>query len=253
MKRYKFKSGWQPEPLRNFNINYSETFDIQAFDPSPIDLRYNDIKIFNQGSLNSCTCHALAAAHQIVQNQKNIDVIEPSRLFLHYNSHRIAGHVGTKAPVPISTAFDSLKTFGACTEEDWRYIISNHAIEPPGECYTEALDHQSKKHKTIRQDISELTNSLRSGQPFVFGFFVYESYTSDDVENTGIVPLPDTTKEKVVDEHAVVAVGYNNGYVIFQNSRGDSWGQDGFGFMPREFITNPALAMNFCALIDVKP
>lgn len=251
MKRKLLVSGWEPDPLSVVDAEYSANIDILGFSPLPIDLRHDGIKVFNQGGLNSCTAHALAAAHQVIQHQKGMATFEPSRLFLHHNSQRLTEQVGTNARVTISTALNALKKYGVCSEQKWKYFIQNTGIQPPDDSYKEALNHRVVVEKPISQDLSVLTNFLRSGRPFIFGFFVYESYTSSEVKSTGVVPLPDTTKEQNIDAHAVTAVGYSNGYIVFQNSLGEGWGDNGFGYIPTEYITNPNLAMNFTGLIDI--
>ncbi len=66
---------------------------------------------------------------------------------------------------------------------------------------------------------------LASGYPFVFGFTVYESFESDQVAQTGHVPMPQAG-EQVVGGHAVLAVGYDdsNQWFIVRNSWGPELG-----------------------------
>ena len=71
----------------------------------------------------------------------------------------------------------------------------------------------------------EMQGCLAEGFPFVFGFTVYESFESQPVADTGIVPMP-TTGEKVVGGHCVAAVGYDDTKraFIIRNSWGTGWG-----------------------------
>lgn len=251
MKRKPFTSGWQPEPSTFVEGGFPGNIEFETVNPLPVDLRYDGIKVFDQKSLNSCVAHALAAAHQIVQQRKGIDLLEPSRLFIHHNCQRLTHQVNTKAPVMISTAFNALRTFGVCPEQAWRYHVLNTGIQPPDQCYAQALQHRTVVEKPLAQKLSELTGFLHTGRPFIFGFRVYDSYESSTVKKTGRVPLPDTTREKHIDDHAVTALGYVNGQILFQNSRGDGWGDEGFGYLPIDYLLNPALAMNFTGVVDV--
>ena len=65
---------------------------------------------------------------------------------------------------------------------------------------------------------------LASGFPFVIGFQVYQSFESDQVASTGIVPMPDVNNEQLLGGHAVLVVGYDdsNQWFIVRNSWG-SW------------------------------
>jgi C1A family cysteine protease len=88
-----------------------------------------------------------------------------------------------------------------------------------------------------------MKSCLAAGFPFVFGFTVYESFESTEVEHTGVVPMP-APKEAVVGGHAVVAVGYKetDKRFIARNSWGTSWGQQGYFTIPYDYLTNSKLA-----------
>ena len=58
-----------------------------------------------------------------------------------------------------------------------------------------------------------MKDCISSGYPFVFGFSVYESFETDEVAKTGIMPMPQKN-EKVLGGHAVSAVGFNDKYFI---------------------------------------
>ncbi len=94
---------------------------------------------------------------------------------------------------------------------------------------------------------------LASGYPFVFGFSVYESFESQDVARTGIVPLP-KQGEKQLGGHAVLAVGYDDSDQTFwvRNSWGTGWGQSGYCKMPYSYLTSSGLASDFWALYTVE-
>lgn len=86
----------------------------------------------------------------------------------------------------------------------------------------------------------------------VFGFQVYESFESQQVASTGVVPLP-TTGEQVLGGHAVLAVGYDDSTTSFlvRNSWGASWGQDGYCTMPYPYLTESNLSNDFWTMLQV--
>jgi C1A family cysteine protease len=90
---------------------------------------------------------------------------------------------------------------------------------------------------------------LAEGFPFVFGFTVYDSFESQDVAKTGVVPMP-SPDESVLGGHAVVAVGYDDADERFRvrNSWGTGWGQEGYFTMPYASLTNRGLAADFWTL-----
>ena len=87
---------------------------------------------------------------------------------------------------------------------------------------------------------------MAGGYPFEFGFTVYESFESQEVAQTGVVPMPQQT-EKVLGGHAVMAVGYDDAQqrIIVRNSWGTSWGQQGYFTMPYAYLTNHQLSSDF--------
>jgi hypothetical protein len=85
------------------------------------------------------------------------------------------------------------------------------------------------------------------------GMPVYESFESDAVAKTGVVPMP-KPGEQVLGGQCVVAVGYDNAkrQFIVRNSWGIKWGQHGYCTMPYEYLLNPQLASDFWTLRSVK-
>ena len=87
---------------------------------------------------------------------------------------------------------------------------------------------------------------LAGGRPVVFGFTVYESFESQEVASSGVLPMPDP-KENVVGGHAVMLVGYDDAEDRFRvrNSGGYRLGQNGYFQMPYLYVTSPSLASDF--------
>ena len=93
---------------------------------------------------------------------------------------------------------------------------------------------------------------IASGFPFVFGFTVYESFESQEVAQTGIVPMP-SPGESVLGGHCVVAVGYDDTQrtFIIRNSWGTGWGEQGYCHMPYEYLISPHLSSDFWTIRSV--
>ncbi len=86
----------------------------------------------------------------------------------------------------------------------------------------------------------------------VFGFSVYESFESDSVASTGVVPMP-SPNEQLLGGHAVVLVGYDDTKKVWivRNSWGTNWGQAGYFTMPYAYLTNSNLASDFWTISTV--
>jgi C1A family cysteine protease len=94
---------------------------------------------------------------------------------------------------------------------------------------------------------------LASGFPFVIGFTVYESFESDEVAKTGIMPMPGT-REHVLGGHAVMAIGYDDKLDRFRmrNSWGKDWGIKGYFTMPYAYLLDENLSDDFWKITLVR-
>ena len=88
---------------------------------------------------------------------------------------------------------------------------------------------------------------LSNRQTIAFGFTVYESFESQEVAQTGIVPMP-TRDERTLGGHEVLLVGYlknEPNYGLVRNSWGTSWGMAGYFLMPWAYLMDANLASDF--------
>ena len=145
----------------------------------------------------------------------------------------------------------ALKKEGVCTETaaEWPYIISKFSTKPSDQCYQKAKGNIVSKYERIEKywDKDQLRACLKAGFPFVFGFKVFPSF--DETRHFGIMKMPTDEERKGTkyDGHAVVAVGYNDTKKTIKvlNSWGPQWGNDGYFYMPYDFITDPSLCFDF--------
>ena len=100
--------------------------------------------------------------------------------------------------------------------------------------------------------------ALAHGFPVVFGFTVYDSFESNAVAATGMMPYPNTITEQVLGGHCVCLVGYDdtpgsptNGYFICRNSWGTDWGDHGYFYMPYQVIQNTNMSSDFWIITTV--
>jgi C1A family cysteine protease len=210
--------------------------------PALVDLRPTCSPVEDQGNLGSCTANALAGALEFLEDKDKIKEVSMSRLFIYYNERAIEHTVTSDSGAAIRDGIKSLAKQGCCPETEWPYIISRFEIKPSPTCYTDALKHVIQSYYRI-STLTDMKSCLAAGYPFVFGFTVYESFESDQVAKTGIVPMPGPT-EAVLGGHAVLAVGYNDAQqrFIVRNSWGTAWGMQGYFTIPYAYLTNSSLA-----------
>ena len=177
----------------------------------------------------------------------------PSRLFIYYNERAIEGTVDSDSGAMIRDGIKSIAKLGVCDEAIWPYDITRFTEKPPKQAYTDASKHQATVYRRVIGNLHQMQGCLASGYPFVFGFSVYESFMSDQVAQTGEVPLP-PRGEQLIGGHAVVAVGYDDSIqrFIVRNSWGSGWGIKGYCTMPYGYLTDPQLARDFWAIYTVE-
>jgi C1A family cysteine protease len=239
------KYGWKPD-MPDIRDIYHNIDSFSSSIPEKVDMRYGMPPIYNQGQLGSCTANAIAGAIQYDELKQELDSKVPSRLFIYYNEREIEGSVEWDAGAIIRDGIKTIYKIGYCDELQWPYDITKFALKPDSMCYEEASHHKVLSYKRVNQDIHHIKRVLASRFPIVYGFTVYSSFETDDIERTGFVPMPEND-ESVLGGHAILAVGYNDDIecIIFRNSWGTKWGDKGYGYMPYEYITNPNLARDF--------
>ena len=246
------KYGWIPDlPDFRDHIFKGQTAPIEL--PTFVDLRSSDADIYDQGNLNSCTANAIAGMFQFVNKKNGGTDFLPSRLFIYYNERDYEYSVTRDSGAFLRDGMKSINKEGVCKEPTWPYDTTKYAVKPSTEAYTEALDHQAISYQRLDVDLTLMKQCLAEGYPFVFGFSVYESFESEEVQKTGIVPMPIET-ESLVGGHAVMAIGYDDAkkIVIVRNSFGTDWGDKGYFYMPYDYIQNSDLCDDFWTLRQVE-
>ena len=258
--------GWKPDLPDARDFSYSAPHAVAAALPAKKDLRAGCPKVYDQGQLGSCTANAIAGAIEFdqIKQGKPKPSFTPSRLFIYYNERIMEGtDPSVDSGAQIRDGVKSVAKQGACKETTWPYKDDNknpapcssctYAQKPSAAAVAEAKKYMIKTYQRLNSAmLATLKGCLASGYPFVFGFTVYESFESDEVANTGIVPMPGP-KEKVVGGHAVLAVGYDDStsQFIVRNSWGPGWGKKGYCFMPYNYLINGSLADDFWTITTI--
>jgi C1A family cysteine protease len=253
--------GWKPDLPDFRDLPYSAPPPPPEGLPPSVDMRPHCPAVYNQGQLGSCTANAIGAAFEFDQIKEKVPHIwRPSRLFIYYNEREMEGSVSQDSGAQIRDGIKSVNAQGACSEDLWTYSDDTTSAspkfseKPSPNCYANAVKHLATSYQAVAQAISAIKGCLASGFPVVFGFTVYDSFESQQVASTGVLPMP-ASSESVVGGHAVLCVGYDDsatvanpdgttstGMVLVRNSWGTSWGQAGYFQMAYDYIVNPNLA-----------
>lgn len=244
--------GWVPDLPDHRDQMLAVPAETLATQPSRVDLREHCPQVYDQGQLGSCTANAIAGAFEYDLLKQGETDFMPSRLFIYYNERVIEGTIDSDAGAMIRDGMKTVHRQGVCAEDQWPYDISRFTDRPTAGCYEWALAHHTARYRRLWRTLGQLKGCMAAGLPFVFGFTVYESFESDEVARTGIVPMPESG-ERVLGGHAVLAVGYDNaaGRFLVRNSWGTGWGEAGYCTMPYAYLLDPWLASDFWAIDTV--
>ena len=243
----KFSFQWKPDKLDTRDYKYTVT---PKASPNIVDLRAFCSPIENQGSLGSCTGQAIAGAIELL-NKRNRKPTDVSRLFIYYYERLLLGTVNYDSGAYIRDGIKATNHYGASLESYWPYDIRKFRQEPISEAKTDALNRKVTRYERVN-DFNGCIDALSNGYPVVMGFRVYDSFMSKNVAKTGIMPYPNTKRERLLGGHAVLLVGYNKSKKVFiaRNSWGTNWGDKGYFYMPFNVI-NPNMSSDYWIIKSV--
>lgn len=226
-----------------------KSFDIKDISGT-VDLRSQMPPVYDQGQLGSCTANALCAGFAYETH----NVYMGSRLFVYYNERMLEHTISQDAGALLSDGINSLKKHGLCSETLWPYNIKKYTKKPKPKCYKQALAHCVISASNIQNTLVDMKQSLTAGHPFVVGIAIYDSFESDAVALTGIVPMPNINTESLLGGHAVLVVGYDDTHqwFIVRNSWGTDWGDQGYFYLPYAYLTDSTLTSDLWNITSVK-
>ena len=243
----KFNLVWKTDKLDTRDYRYQLT---QKLNPNLVDLRNYCSPIENQGSLGSCTGQSIAGAIELL-NKRNGKPNDVSRLFIYYYERLILGTVNYDSGAYIRDGIKATNKYGASLESLWPHDIRKFKNEPIVEAKTDALKRKVTRYERV-ENFNGCIDALTNGYPVVIGFYVYDSFMSARVAKTGIMPYPNTKREKLLGGHAVLLVGYDKRKKVFiaRNSWGTNWGDKGYFYMPFD-IVKPNMSSDYWIIKSV--
>ncbi len=228
--------------------------------PSSVDLRPHCPPIEDQGELGSCTAHAGVGMLEYFEKRAHGKHIDASRLFLYKVTRQLLGFTGDDGAY-LRDTMKALVLFGVPPEKYWPYDGARYNDDPTSFCFSFAQSYKAIEY--FRLDpagtapaklLTRVKESLAAQMPAMFGFTVYSSMPPLG-DGKGEIPFP-SSGDSVEGGHAVLAVGYDDkkriagkaGALLIRNSWGESWGVNGYGWMPYAYVQE-GLADDFWRMV----
>jgi C1A family cysteine protease len=240
--------GWNPSLPDHRDWKYQASPDPAAL-PASVDLKPWCAPVEDQGELGSCTAFAIGGALEYLQNKEGLGHFTPSHLFIYWYERSREGTTGSDSGAMIRDGIYVVGHRGVYPEEYWPYDPAKYAEQPPTAWEEKVQKDVFKTYWSVGQSATGMKSCLAEGYPFVFGVSCYDSFLSDEVAQTGVVPMPDPS-EQLQGGHAILAVGYDSAAsrVTFRNSWSSGWGDQGYGTIPFEYLESRDLAGDFWTL-----
>jgi C1A family cysteine protease len=204
------------------------------------DLREWGGPIKDQGQEGSCTGHAFSSAREWIARkyENSTPILSPQCLYV---EELIAeGTFPNDEGAQPRTGCKVLTANGCCETSLWPYVAGQIVTPTPAQA-ANALKYKTGAYHRL----SGLTDVLCCVSdpvpwPVPVAFQVYESFMSQQVADTGIMPMPGPD-EQCVGGHEVLCLGYDRTkqLALIQNSWGDGWGQKGYFWMPFAVLASP--------------
>jgi C1A family cysteine protease len=245
---------------------------LTALSVTSVDLRSRCSPIENQKNLGSCTAHAAIGIVEYSERRAHGRHIEGSRLFV-YKTTRNLMQVTGDSGAWLRNTMGALVLCGVPDERYWLYTDSKPEFdqEPPSFVYAVADNYEALRYFShdpmganvpATQVLASVKRYLAAGVPAMFGFYGFPSFSSSDVK--GGIPYP-CPGERAQWGHAIVAVGFDDdktiknracaktttGALLIRNSWGTGWGDQGYGWLPYEYVLNK-LALDFWSLLSME-
>jgi C1A family cysteine protease len=221
--------------------------------PRFVDLRNFMSPVENQMTLKSCSANAVVSSYEYFVNRATNEFKDFSRLFVYYNARSKSGSNDQDTGSAIYHCIESIMhdDSGLCIESTWPYNENSVNSKPANKAYEEAKKFQVLESCIVETDVETMKGCLADGYPFIFGLKLFNSF--QNVGSKGIVPMPmaDEVSHENHGLHAMLCVGYSDTerFFIVKNSWGTEWGDNGYCYIPYDYLSNKELNMNTSFLI----
>lgn len=245
--KWRYHGGWTPDLPHHNHKKYKKIADktLLLRPKANANVTRFFLSVVNQEGLNACTACACTGAYEYELGLAKGQTVSAhfSFIFVYYNQRVFQDSLHYNSGATISDGLYALNQYGVCAEDEWTTNFPEFTKKPYKTSYEDALNNRIGAYYQLDRDINQMKACLCEGHPFIFGFSAYAA--AQDAPN-GDIPLPGKDDSPIFG-HAAVAVGYDDEKQLFaiRNSWGNSWGNNGYGTIPYEYLTRDDLSRDF--------
>jgi hypothetical protein len=226
----KHAMGFIPENPEKY-ASIPEVSRYRAYFPPETDLSKYFPKPGDQGKQGSCVAWATAYAARsyLEARRQGSNPHTPDQIFspaFIFNQVKVGN---CEDGGSISDALGILKNTGVASLADFPYVEGSCSRLPDAKVLSEAAPFRIKNWKKVdTEQLDDVKGQIYAGNPVIFGMFVSRAF-----ENLKKNQLYDDISSDRTGGHAMVLVGYSEPKQAFKliNSWGDTWGDEGFGWI----------------------
>ena len=210
--------------------------------PAQVDWREYCPAVDDQQGLASSAAHACAALLQYFERRAHGAVVEPSRLFMHLTSRRLA--LAAEGCPSLRTTWKAVARFGAVPEAHFPYDPCGDA-EPSPFAYGFSREYQSLRYVRIdSRDNSGEETLLIAQTGWRLGLRSYLAYRcirrsllpQKSPFPRGSMPYAVVRRSWPWDTMTTVEFARTRGRFLIRNSWGAAWGDAGYGWLPYSYV-----------------
>ena len=205
--------------------------------PKRVDLSSQFPKPANQGQQNSCV--GWATAYAVKSYQEGVEfgwalntsehLFSPAFIYNQINGGKDKGS-------RIDKALDLVVEKGVATLATMPYSDKDFLTQPSSQALTQALGFKGAEW-VVPRGLNDIKAALANKYPVVAGIFLYESF----YRLKGADSVYNTIQGNPLGGHAVAVVGYDDdkygGALRIINSHGANWGDNGYFWLPYDFMS----------------